>query len=399
MRQMCMGVIAASLAIAGCQKYDFEPVSPTTWVASRKYETVDAKHLKPNLWLLVDTSGSMSTADACSGTVCTTRIAALQAAMGTFLSDAGTVARMGLSFFPAGSACAAPNGAAGVAEDLPAPTADDVGTDSALQAKADLISARVQSVTVGGGTPTGASVAFVGSQPGLLDDADGRDDYILLLTDGVPNCNDANSNGLCGCKGPPSSCSTQQVAACRCTTADGCLSGFCAQGCLDQDATAAAIAAQARKGVQTIVVAFGADATGGNAAETLDAMARAGGAHLRGCPNGTDAECRDPADQCVVATGLCQRQYYKATNTAELVAALMDSTNRLPGPCEFSLSGQPSGQQYVAVLVNGQDVPPGSTTWTYSAGKVTFAEASSTCAGLKARDSNTSLEFRFVEKI
>jgi len=409
-RQVILALLAGSVVLGvtavGCQTYDFEPVTPQTWVQSITYKTVDAKHFKPNLWLLVDKSGSMSTSDVPVGGGTTTRMAALKTAMDGFLSNpsspyfAGESARMALTFFPADNRCAAPSDAAGVAVPLPEKSPDDVGTEASLRDQANRINAQIQGKTTGGGTPTGASVAFVGSQPSLQDASDGRDDFILLLTDGMPNCNDANLASLCGCKGPPSTCSPAQVDQCRCTTDDKCLASFCSQGCLDQDGSVAAIAEQKKTGVRTIVLAFGRDTNTGDAAETLAAMATAGGANLRECPNGTDGEC-GAGDSCVVTTKLCRRQYFKASNAEELAEGLKKISDAITGnnPCEFTLVDPPTSQQYVAVIVNQENIPAGPATWSFTGRSVLFEENSTYCASLKARSSSTKIEIRYVQKL
>ena len=348
-------------------------------------ETIYANKKKPNLWLLVDRSGSMMLADVCAhdGGTCQNRLGALQEAMNDFLTQSGDVARMALSFFPESSTCAPSNA---VAVGLPAPAAQDEGTSETLKAHSAEINASIAAIKATGGTPTGASVAFVGSQGGLLDPTDGRDDFILLLTDGLPNCNDANPHTLCDCNAA-SVCTPAQVSGCACTSTDKCQSfSNCAIGCLDQDGTASQLAAQKAKGIRTIVVAFGPDATGTDAAATLGAMAAAGGSTLRQCPNGTDAECGSE-DSCVVATHLCSRQYFKANNTAEMGESLKrisTSITQRPAPCAFKPSRLLDAQHLVGVLVDGVNVPAGSTSWELVNGTIVFAEASSTCLALKA---------------
>jgi hypothetical protein len=379
--------MAASLAVVGCQTYDFEPVTPQTWVQSITYKTVDAKHFKPNLWLLVDSSGSMEqNRDACTNGVCVTRMAALKTAMATFLNAPEPVARMALTFFPATSAdqCAPANS---VAVGLPGPTPDDVGTSATLVAHAARINSEIGKRPGIGGTPTGASVAYVGSQPGLQDAADGRDDFILLLTDGMPNCNDANTY------------SCTDVAQCRCTIDNGCAGGFCRKGCLDQDASAAQIAEQKKKGIRTILLAFGSNTDTGDAADTLEAMATAGGANLRTCPDGTDAECETGG--CVAATKLCRRQYFRASNADELADALEAISSKLPPPdaCTITLVDPPTSQQYVAVIVNGENIPAGPATWSFTGSAVKFDEGSTYCTSLKEQSSSTSIQIRYVQKL
>lgn len=162
--------LIAAVAVVGCQTYDFEPVTPLTLAQTTQTKRVQAKRLKPNLMLLVDKSGSMKTQidSACSGSNCATRISELRNAMSTFLATSGTTARMGLVFFPSDNVCG-PADSTVVKVPMPAPTANDEGTDATLSAAASMISAQIVSVQPNGGTPTNASLAFVGSLPDLND--------------------------------------------------------------------------------------------------------------------------------------------------------------------------------------------------------------------------------------
>ena len=45
--------------VLGCQKYDFQPVSPIALSQTSSSYSVIAKKLKPNIMLMVDNSGSM----------------------------------------------------------------------------------------------------------------------------------------------------------------------------------------------------------------------------------------------------------------------------------------------------------------------------------------------------
>lgn len=391
----------------GCQTYDFQRVSLST--LSQVEESFPLTPLlKPNLWLLVDRSGSMTSPDACSssGPCATTRWEALRSAMVTFLNNAGNVARMGLTFFPAASGgCDQANE---VAVELPPPTLDDVGHDQALKDTAALINSKIAEVTPGGGTPTGASVAYVGGRPGLIDPDDGRADFILLLTDGRPNCNANNLYGICGCaaglnNSPPNTCTKEQNDRCRCTNDNGrCDTVATCNGCLDKDATAAQIATLKKNGIRTIVLAFGPNLATGDAAETLAAMATAGGANMRTCTS--DSDC-GADDTCTLPStsqeGLCRRQFYKAANATELTQVLDAIAGKLrPEPCTFELKqGRPDNEKTMAVLFNSQVLRPGPDSWTYSGNNVVFAPTSSYCADIKARKAGLTLSVRYISTL
>jgi hypothetical protein len=227
----------------------------------------------------------------------------------TWLAAKGATLRLGLTTFPAGTVCEPPL-APTVA--LPAPTANDVGTSTVLQNNASQITLQLQAKVPVGGTPTGAALTLMSTLTGLTSN-DGRADYVVLLTDGLPNCNANNANSLCACG---ASCTPAQTSACQCT-ASICSGALCSSGCLDRAATVNAVSALAAAGVKTIVVGFGADTLTTAATPVLDGMARAGGAP-RSCPNGTDAECGGQA--CVSHT--CAPAFYSAANGADLQVVL-----------------------------------------------------------------------------
>jgi hypothetical protein len=126
------------VAAAGCQTYDFEPVLPVTLAQTTFRNLAYQRSLKANLFVLVDRSGSMDgkILPGCT-TGCATRISEVRNSMGGFLAGSGTLARMGLAFFPGSSSASSCAPTASVEVPLPPPTADDTGTDAALQASAD----------------------------------------------------------------------------------------------------------------------------------------------------------------------------------------------------------------------------------------------------------------------
>lgn len=258
-------------------------------------ETPDAAtpvpRLKPNLMLLIDNSGSMT--DTLGNT---TRIDALKAAAAHVLTVTGASVRYGVAVFPE-------NQGATQSIRVALPAASTTDDDAVLEAKALEVNGAIQQLTPMGGTPTAASVSFVGSDASLRAD-DQRDDFIVLITDGVPNLNAANPNALCGCA--PSGCSQAQIDACACTqAASTCLQpagNLCALACLDRDATVAAIEDLRSSGqVTTFVVNYGEDVSSGPQKGVMNSMAAAGG-------TGTS---------------------YQATSQAELQQVLLDIVGRI----------------------------------------------------------------------
>lgn len=385
-----------ALASAGCMTYDFEPVVPLAVGQTTQPYHIVAKKKKPNVMLLVDKSGSMDQAVRPG----VSRMSELRTAMNTFLTQSASDARFGLTFYPTDGRCGVP---AAADVKLPAPTATDDGNDSVLAANSNTILQRIQAVEPTGGTPTGDSLAFVGSLPDMQAD-DGRSDFILLLTDGLPNCNEQNATQVCTCDpnlcGGGGSCNSvcaAQVDACRCTLAS-CSGGNCRIGCLDTDAVVAKTRANKQKNIKTIVVGFGADTAGGDAPAVLNAIAEAG-EFPRACPNGTDAECGN-GNTCNTTTSLCSKAFYQAADAAELTNVLRDIINNVSGnPCEFELDVQPSKPEYIAVIVNGKNLPTGPDTWQLSAGKVVFPDGGAVCSDIKSSTAQNpiDLEIRVIE--
>ncbi|MFZ5443116.1 MAG: adventurous gliding motility lipoprotein CglB [Myxococcota bacterium] len=397
-----------------CQTYDFERVVPLAVAQTTDKTIVASKRLKPNVMLLVDNSGSMnyptdrsnpncvnamnqvcgeSSSLPCP-TSCPTRISEMKNAMGSFFQQSPTLARFGVSKYPTDSQCSP---ATNIDVSLPVPSATDDGTDSSLTATSNQVNAFIQALLPTGGTPTGSSLSFIGTYGGINDASDFRDDFVLLLTDGLPNCNDANPNGLCACGG---SCSAAQQQACACTLTSSCSNTFCSKGCLDRDGAVAAVKALKQKGIRTIVVGFGADLVGGDGPAVLNAMAKEGG-FARECPNGTDAECGGQPGSCNATTKQCSTAFFQAANGTELAAALRKISEAFQGdPCVFQLSSRPSDPRYLSVVIDDQSVASSATTWSYDANsnKVTFV--GDLCSRLKTSTTQNpvNVEFRIVER-
>jgi hypothetical protein len=322
-----------------------------------------------------------------------TRDRAIKSAMNTFLTNSGTVARLGMITFPSGGQeC----GTGTVRVDIPT-----LSDDATLNATAAQINGILQASPPAGGTPTSASLAILANYPGLQNPT--IPNTYILVTDGVPNCNAANPNDACNPYPNP---------ACRCTIdspggGDACCpypgtsnNPYRRLGCLDQDTTVGTMAnLRTSRVIRGFVLGVG-DETLGNGT-TLNAMAEAGG-FPRVCPNGTNAEC-GTNNPCITATKKCTREYYQATSSQDLASALETIRGALVGePCTFTLNETPSDPLLLAVIVNNQSVARGPDTWTYVPGppsQVVFAPNGTICNQLKnSTPSNpVKLEFRILQ--
>jgi hypothetical protein len=406
------GVVAAALAVVGCQTYDFEPVRPLAIAQTDDVQQITATKLKPDLMILLDKSGSMAGAINPTGTcatcsfpmcnegTCPTRMGQMQAAMNTFLTSSGDVARMGFTVFPNVnvSQCGASNAQSVVtqikpASDMPADLKSwAAGINTQIQA-AGMMSAAAYP---GGGTPTGDSIRFVSGIKELNDPT--RDDFILLLTDGLPNCNIMNPNTcLSGAACGWTLASSQQTMM---ASND---SNYCIRGCLDQDGTVQAIR-EARdvqahaNGIRTIVVGFGSDFTG-SALDTLNAMAIAGGFQAT-CPMGTDAEC-GANNTCDTTTMVCTKAFFSAANQTQLQMALAQISAVLGADqvCTYVLTAQPSSDQLVSVLINGTATASGADTWVLQAGKIQFQGALCNELKMSTAMNPVTVEVRVVQSL
>jgi hypothetical protein len=192
---------------------------------------------------------------------------------------------------------------------------------------------------------------------------------VLLLTDGFPNCNPNNaadpSVTLCTDQNRinPNGCEPRQL--------------------LDEAETVAAVSALRAKGIQTMVLGFGADLATGPGHDVLTALATAG-------------------------EGLFP-SYLQASNGDELAIEL-EKLRAVQGinPCVYPLEAVPRDDRFILVLVDGQRIPPSDTTWWYerpteggAKPQVVFAEAGSLCQRFRAAtpDAPVPLEIRVIEKL
>lgn len=254
---------------------------------------VEAMPDAPNVLIVLDRSGSMYDPLAVFG-LGVDRWTPSVAAINAVTSSMDDRLRFGLAFFPREGALACEAGNVVVPPDL--------NTSSAIGARL----AGDPLLKVGGGTPTSPTLREL--LP-MLTSMEGTT-YVLLVTDGAPNCNyPASGCASCTVPGDPTACTDVP------------------DNCLDDTAAVAAISELAAAGVRTFVIGYGVDAS---FTTVMDRMAAAGG------------------------TG--RTSHFRVEDRASVEAALSDISGSVVS-CTYELAGPPGDYRYVRVLVDGETVP------------------------------------------
>ena len=234
---------------------------------------------RPNVMLVVDRSGSMLgfSDPLCVGASCTNKWQEL-VGLSSYLGDVKDRSRLGLTLFPAPGAgvCGARDGT--VVPMSEAPDADQQVIDALI------------ANPPGGGTPVAVTLDEL-RYSGTLDDPE-RDNFIVLLTDGMPSC-------ACGPNDPACEKSAAVMAVEDLVAMNGTL--------------------------ELYVIGFGAS-IGTAAGDVLATMAQAAGTALPG---------PGPA-------------WFQANSIEELLAMLQGLTARMQ-PCDFLLDDAPAGELLVVL--------------------------------------------------
>src|SRR4051812_21259774 len=275
----------------------------------------------PNLYFLVDRSGSMS--DVLEGSPLS-KYDTARRVLGKLLSVIGYRVRYGASIFPAAS-----DTCGGGHEVFPPMVGNLPSCDGSRDPLLTEFLKSFGKYAPDGATPTAAAIAGVRSE---LEQLEGIT-YLVLLTDGAPNC---NFDASCGADQCTLNIEGASVGRQQCTSSFNCCdpgnSGPLAPGeCVDADATEQEIARLAAHGIPTYVVGMpGAGAY----AEVLDRLALAGGTARDG---GT--------------------AYYAANDEADLEQALYAIGTGVAIRCTIELETPPDDPDRVNVYFDGQVVP------------------------------------------
>jgi hypothetical protein len=283
--------------------------------------TFTANHLPPDLLIVLDRSGSMN--DDATGMSCvggcgaTSKWNQMTSAINLVVANTEAKVRWGLKLFASGAELCNVNAAAEV----------PIGPMNAAAIKA-----AIGGAIPGSATPTRAAETQAAAY--LAGVSDPNPKYILLATDGLPNCQQGGS----------------PLAA-------------------DDAAAIAAVSTVAGMGIPTFVIGV---ATGGSTADgTLNMMAVNGGHPRSSSP-----------------------QYYPVSTSQDLESALTVIQGMVALPCQFQLGGVPSDLGAVSVAVDGQVIA--RSDWTYGPGNrsIMFPDAGAVCGNLKsgaAKDVTISL--------
>jgi len=187
-----------------------------------------------------------------------------------------------------------------------------------------------------GGTPTAATLREL--EPKILG-LEGKKTYIVLMTDGAPNCNRELRCGVDACIPNIEHLSVSDVT---CDDSFNCCSPKVSVGnCVDADDSEAAVAAYAQAGVDTFVVGMpGSEAY----RSMLNRLAIAGNTARPG-----------------------NTQYYAVSDTKELSQALLRIGAQVAISCNLPLSQTPENPDLVNVYFDDQVVPKSDADgWRYT---------------------------------
>jgi hypothetical protein len=353
---MTLRLAALCLCAAACSPI-LTPVTP------KQATPLTAQTRPPAVLWLVDTSGSLlvpvnPSSSACPAgcgptsacpAACETRQAQLVAGLGTLSAGLPQNTKHSLVAYPTDAMCGAPS-----------------RLDVSDEASAARIIDQVRLRQPIGGTPTAAALNFVAGLP-----VQARDTFVVLATDGLPNCNANNPNNTCTATDP------QSLAACRCTTTS-CATALCALGCLDDLNTVNASHALAARGLQLMVLGVGSEVSSATASFSAMEMALP-----RTCTQGTDC-----ASGTCSANGQCAERLYVTTSTADyaLPAARLAQAVARAARCDWWLS-QEVTQAGLRVELAGEVTTDWSLSTIGGEPRLVFGEVA--CAALQADAART----------
>jgi hypothetical protein len=373
----------AAAALGGCQGYKFKQVSAQPVQVVNQQVTVGAKEKPPDIMIVQDLSGSMcepiqltapNNGPSCLATTgsnmgycsvcspgggscadptdCASKIQLVATSMSSILSGlkpAPGQLNIGLTTFGGANQTGCNTGSVQV------PVADAVTTIPE-------ITQFYASAGPGGGTPTSATLAVAATDPTLTNPDPTARKFILLVTDGLPNCDQTSpcmtepwSNGqVYGCASTAEVAATLSTGTATPTPPADCVCSFgsCPNVndtslccplpdtvgpvqapwyCLDDVGTEGEIAKlYSSQNITTYVVGMGYDY--GSNSSVLDAMAAAG----HGNPTA-----------------------FQASTPAALQMALSSLIQQVVATCNYTLDAAPVNAGLITVTLNGVELVAG----------------------------------------
>jgi hypothetical protein len=291
---------------------------------------VTAEFRTPNMLVVIDKSGSM---DDTFGTG-TKKWDAMKQALDAVLNASATQISFGLELYPFSQDPSQPitlDCGDRCCEHASSPTAINVPIESGTTGVPKILSA-LNSTSPGGGTPTAAALqrAYDYFTSGAGASLQG-DRYVLLATDGGPNC-----NAQLTCQ--PATCTSVMDGKCPDTQCCALNDPVAHQQCLDDAEVLKQITALKNAGIPTFVVGI----PGTEAYRTyLNQFAVAGGVPATG---GTDSYF------AVDTSG----------GTEGLVEVFTEITRQLVRSCDIQLTANPPDPNQMNVVINCEVLPPSS---------------------------------------
>ena len=308
-----------------------------------------------NILVVLDKSGSMSQKPTGFST---TKWDAVKTALGTALDKSKNRLNLGLEMFPFNPTTPIDNPCSGNCCDMSAGDAAinvPIGAGTTTLAA---ITAAIGATSPGGATPTAVALLraadyfTTGAGKSLKGDR-----YVLLATDGGPNCNKALTCDA-------AHCTTNLDGSCSTTTPNCCLGKNL--DCLDDASTTDALTALNKAGIKTFVVGIpGTEAY----SSFLDAFATAGG----------EVSPTPPPKYFAVSA---------SKDVAGLTAAFDLITGSLITTCRFQLTSTPTDPDKVNVFIDGKLVPQGGADgWSYdtTTDPPTIVLKGTTCTGVETK--------------
>ncbi len=305
-------------------------------------EVIPVFQEKPNLYFAIDSSGSMGEPFEIGDS--TSKLQASKTAISEMLVALGHRIRYGMTMFPAFGS----DGCGAGIEIFETREGDPVQCVNKQVAGPVLTSftSKLTVLSTGGGTPISATIEQI--TPTLIE-LEGET-ALVLLTDGIPNC---NAEAGCSARDCMANLVGATLNGVACDADTNCcdpeIAGEGAElNCVDREASVSAVAALADAGVRTFVIGIpGTEIF----AELLDELAIAGGTARSGS----------------------ERAYYDIDDVTTLTETLRDIGDTVSTSCEITLEKAPPQPELLNVYFDAELIESNPDDgWTYEPRMVTL---------------------------